>query len=246
MMAFRWKFPSWIALAMAMRSTALHGLTAIKEYLRSGYATHYQALGNPPVQDSGGLQHDGLVHVCLYFIAAHRLKGVDLEFMRRLEPHVNLVPIIAKADTMTLAERDAFRRLVLSELKQCGVKDLPDESCAGVQRLRRRSGRRPSRGGRGGRGAHARQRERLHQLKRRARQAREEDISPDRRRIQRAASRRISRTRGGCPQRRRSPRRLLSAPPRTAHGSIRGVRAAWRTPLIPICRCSAPCSSPPR
>lgn len=104
----------------AIDSTAW--IDRIKEYLRSGYATHYQALGNPPVQDSGGLQHDGLVHVCLYFIAAHRLKGVDLEFMRRLEPHVNLVPIIAKADTMTLAERDAFRRLVLSELKQCGVK----------------------------------------------------------------------------------------------------------------------------
>lgn len=95
----------------------------IKEHLRTGYSAHYEALGNPPIQDSskGGLQHDGLVHVCLYFIAAHRLKGVDLEFMRRLEPHVNLVPIIAKADTMTLAERDAFRRLVLSELKQSGV-----------------------------------------------------------------------------------------------------------------------------
>jgi len=32
------------------------------------------------------------------------------------------VPIIAKADTMTLAERDAFRRQVTSELKASGVK----------------------------------------------------------------------------------------------------------------------------
>ena len=38
--------------------------------------------------------------VCLYFIAAHRLKGADVEFMRRLEPHVNLVPIIAKAEKL--------------------------------------------------------------------------------------------------------------------------------------------------
>lgn len=45
--------------------------------------------------------------------------------MRRLEPHVNLVPVIAKADTMTLAERDAFRRLVLSELKANGVNLFP-------------------------------------------------------------------------------------------------------------------------
>ena len=33
------------------------------------------------------------------------------------QAHVNVVPVIAKSDTMTLAERDAFRRLVLSELK---------------------------------------------------------------------------------------------------------------------------------
>ena len=43
---------------------------------------------------------------------AHRLKGVDVEFIKRLEPYVNVVPVIAKSDTMTLAERDAFRRLV--------------------------------------------------------------------------------------------------------------------------------------
>lgn len=52
--------------------------------------------------------------------------------MRRLEPHVNLVPVIAKADTMTLAERDAFRRLVVAELRACGVKtfQLSDMSSA--------------------------------------------------------------------------------------------------------------------
>ena len=47
-------------------------------------------LGNPPRQDGASmnaLQRDGLVHCCLYFIAAHRLKGVDLEFMRRLQPY---------------------------------------------------------------------------------------------------------------------------------------------------------------
>ena len=99
----------------------------ILSYINKRFAEHYDALGNPPKQGGkdasmNGLQRDGLVHVCLYFIAAHRLKGVDLEFMRRLEPYVNLVPIIAKADTMTLAERDAFRRLVLGELRANGVR----------------------------------------------------------------------------------------------------------------------------
>ena len=106
----------------AVDSTAW--IDKIVDYMRKGFEQHFEALGgmSPIAGAGGGLQRDGLVHVCLYFIAAHRLKGVDLEFMRRLEPHVNLVPIIAKADTMTLAERDAFRRQVLGELKQCGVR----------------------------------------------------------------------------------------------------------------------------
>lgn len=102
-------------------------INKIKEYITTRFEKHYEALGNPPKMDGehtsmNALQRDGLVHVCLYFIAAHRLKGVDLEFMRRLEPYVNLVPIIAKADTMTLAERDAFRRLVLAELRQHNIR----------------------------------------------------------------------------------------------------------------------------
>jgi septin family protein len=47
---------------------------------------------------------------------------VDIEFMRRLQPYVNLIPVIAKADTMTVAERDAFRRLILAELRNAGVR----------------------------------------------------------------------------------------------------------------------------
>ena len=93
----------------------------IVSYVTGRQAEHYDNLGYPPRQvDATG--RDGLVHVCLYFIAAHRLKGVDLEFLKRLQPFVNVVPVIAKADTMTLAERDAFRRLVLHELKATGVK----------------------------------------------------------------------------------------------------------------------------
>jgi len=99
-------------------------INSIIEYVQQRFMDHYDKLSAPPSQNGPALalQRDGLVHVCLYFIAAHRLKGVDLEFMRRLEPHINLVPIIAKSDTMTLAERDAFRRLILSELRASGVK----------------------------------------------------------------------------------------------------------------------------
>jgi len=102
-------------------------INEITSYVTSKFATHFDEAGSPPRQPERP-GNDGLVHVCLYFITAHRLKGQDVEFMRRLEPHVNLVPVIAKADTMTLGERDAFRRQVLAELDAANVKifDLDD------------------------------------------------------------------------------------------------------------------------
>ena len=76
----------------------------ILAHVQGRFSAHYDALGKPPRQDGehtslNALQRDGLVHCCLYFIAAHRLKGVDLEFMRRLEPHVNLVPALSRSRT---------------------------------------------------------------------------------------------------------------------------------------------------
>lgn len=52
---------------------------------------------------------DPLVHVCLYFIAPHRLKHIDVAFMRRIHKMVNIVPIIAKSDTMTTKEKEEFK-----------------------------------------------------------------------------------------------------------------------------------------
>ena len=47
-----------------------------------------------------------------------------MEFMKRLDKCVNIVPVIAKADTLTVEEREAFRRRVrllsdCAENQQC-------------------------------------------------------------------------------------------------------------------------------
>jgi len=41
-----------------------------------------------------------------------RLKQLDIEFMRRLHTKVNLIPIIAKADTLTDEEVTEFKERV--------------------------------------------------------------------------------------------------------------------------------------
>jgi len=40
------------------------------------------------------------------------MRPLDIEFMKRLHHCVNIVPVIAKADTLTVEERDAFKKRV--------------------------------------------------------------------------------------------------------------------------------------
>lgn len=49
---------------------------------------------------------DMRVHACLYFIrpTGHTLKPLDIEVMKRLSSRVNLIPVVAKADTLSHAD----------------------------------------------------------------------------------------------------------------------------------------------
>ncbi|MEQ2182900.1 Septin-2, partial [Goodea atripinnis] len=68
------------------------------------------------LHDESGLNRrhivDNRVHCCFYFISpfGHGLKPLDVEFMKAIHSKVNIVPVIAKADTLTLRERDRLKR----------------------------------------------------------------------------------------------------------------------------------------
>lgn len=51
------------------------------------------------------------VHVCLYFIppTGHTLRPLDIQVMKQLGQRCNLIPVIAKADTLTPAAIAAFK-----------------------------------------------------------------------------------------------------------------------------------------
>lgn len=61
-----------------------------------------------PVRDA---KHDLRVHACLYFIrpTGHSLKPLDIETMKKLSTRVNLVPVIAKSDTLSPTEVLEFK-----------------------------------------------------------------------------------------------------------------------------------------
>ena len=57
------------------------------------------------------------VHACLYFIrpTGHTLKPLDIEVMKRLSSRVNLIPVVAKADTLTPSDLQRFKQRVRVE-----------------------------------------------------------------------------------------------------------------------------------
>ncbi|XP_020298668.1 septin-2 isoform X3 [Pseudomyrmex gracilis] len=74
--------------------------------------------------DESGLNRkniqDNRVHCCLYFIPpyGHGLRQLDLEVLRRLHRKVNVVPVIAKADTLTTQEVKKLKERILQDIEE--------------------------------------------------------------------------------------------------------------------------------
>lgn len=70
---------------------------------------------------------DSRVHCCIYFLPAtgHRLRPIDVEFMKRLGKIVSIVPVIAKADTLTVEERQDFKERIRQDLTSNGIRVYP-------------------------------------------------------------------------------------------------------------------------
>ncbi|KAB0355911.1 hypothetical protein FD754_000067 [Muntiacus muntjak] len=79
-------------------------------------------------RDESGLNRkniqDNRVHCCLYFISpfGHGLRPLDVEFMKALHQRVNIVPILAKADTLTPPEVERKKRKIREEIEHFGIK----------------------------------------------------------------------------------------------------------------------------
>ncbi|KAI6008752.1 Septin-domain-containing protein [Pisolithus orientalis] len=64
------------------------------------------------------------VHACLYFIrpTGHTLKPLDIEIMKRLGTRVNLIPVVAKADTLTQNDLFTFKRRIREVIVAQGIR----------------------------------------------------------------------------------------------------------------------------
>lgn len=66
---------------------------------------------------------DNRVHALLYFIepTGHSLKALDIALMKQLHGKVNLIPVIAKSDTLTDEEIAAFKLRILADIQYQGI-----------------------------------------------------------------------------------------------------------------------------
>lgn len=62
---------------------------------------------------------DNRVHCVLYFIqpTGHGLRELDIEVMKQLSPRANVIPLIAKADSLTRDEVIINKRLIMEDLE---------------------------------------------------------------------------------------------------------------------------------
>lgn len=72
---------------------------------------------------------DTRIHCCLYFISpsGHSLKPIDITVLKKLSEVVNVVPVIAKSDSLTLDERAAFKNRIREELSFHNIRLYPFE-----------------------------------------------------------------------------------------------------------------------
>lgn len=67
---------------------------------------------------------DNRVHALLYFIepTGHALKPLDIEFMKQVHDKVNLIPVIARSDTLTEKEVESSKQMILEDIKNQGIR----------------------------------------------------------------------------------------------------------------------------
>ncbi|XP_064613485.1 septin-2B-like isoform X2 [Liolophura sinensis] len=87
------------------------------------------------LQDESGLNRrhisDNRVHCCFYFInpSGYGLKPLDIAFMKAAHHKVNIVPVIAKADTLTKREVQNLKQRIMDQIEEKGISIYPLPDC---------------------------------------------------------------------------------------------------------------------
>ena len=84
----------------------------VLEYVTTQQRRHWEAEHSPSRSCSMSDMPDGRVDVALFFLPPHRLRQADVDFAVALSALCPVVPLLAKADTMTTEELEGYRNHV--------------------------------------------------------------------------------------------------------------------------------------
>ncbi|ORZ14538.1 septin 7, isoform CRA_a [Absidia repens] len=110
------------------RCDRTNDLKPILQYIDDQYSAYFEIESGMEKRQPSN-QHDTRVHLCFYFIAphGHHLKELDIVALQALSSHVSVIPLIAKADTLTHQERAAFKEKVSMDLKENNIRVYPSD-----------------------------------------------------------------------------------------------------------------------
>lgn len=94
----------------------------VSQYLDAQFEAYLQE--ELKIKRNFSLIQDSRIHACIYLLCptGHSIKPIDLAVMKRLEQRVNVIPVIAKADTIAKNELAKFKENIMHALKQNNVK----------------------------------------------------------------------------------------------------------------------------
>lgn len=90
----------------------------IMEYIQSCRLKKFrnEQSSNPQTEDNS------LIHVCLYFLSPGRFLEIDRMFLCNIQKEIPIVPIIAKADTLTDEEISHYRAMLKKTFEKEGIR----------------------------------------------------------------------------------------------------------------------------
>ena len=94
----------------------------VRSYLDAQFEAYLQE--ELKIKRNFSILTDTRVHCCLYFICptGHSLKTLDLMIMKKLDRHVNIVPVIAKADMIANNELAKFKQNIMKDIRAHGIR----------------------------------------------------------------------------------------------------------------------------
>lgn len=98
----------------------------VSDYIEASFLATMAAESAPARPGADELAVQCGVDAVLYFIAPHRLKELDVRFLKRIHKLASVLPIISKADTMTASELAEFRVHVKNTLAENDIDTFAD------------------------------------------------------------------------------------------------------------------------